>query len=71
MIVLAMLFSLAVLGAGSASAYAKLPCLLLGHCESCSVLRMRAGAAVTTREERNGRLANRILREDSAVYQSI
>jgi hypothetical protein len=43
----------------------KLSCLLRGH---ASVLRMRAGAAVTTRDVRNGRLANTMLSVDSAVY---
>jgi hypothetical protein len=63
--VLAILFTLTIRIVVKAFKSAKLPCLLLGH---CNVLRMRAGALVTTRELRNGRLANTILSVDSAVY---
>jgi hypothetical protein len=39
-----------------------------GHCEN-DIWRMRAGAAVTTRDVRKGRLAKIMLRLDSAVVQ--
>jgi hypothetical protein len=66
-VVLVVLSNLAVRRGGVESVYVRLSRLLRGHDESASWLdkwRIRAGAAVTTREVRKGRLAKIMLSVD-------
>jgi hypothetical protein len=66
-IVLVVLLNLAVRRGGVKSVHAQLPRLLRGHDESTSWLdkwRVRAGAAVTTREVMKGRLEKMMLSVD-------